>query len=140
MANNLFDFGMIGLGVMGRNLLLNMADHGAIATASFLDCGLPSTVGIGDLVIPEVVVDGETGLLVPPRDHHALAHAIARLLKDQKLREQMGGAGFERVQRVFSAARMVEQTLEVYRAYGGVHEGARDRGLSADSPRPPARD
>src|SRR5256886_14585672 len=28
---------------------LNMADHGAIATASFLDCGLPSTVGIGDL-------------------------------------------------------------------------------------------
>ena len=28
MANPLFDFGMIGLGVMGRNLLLNMADHG----------------------------------------------------------------------------------------------------------------
>ena len=28
---------------------LNMADHGAIATASFLDCGLPSTVGVGDL-------------------------------------------------------------------------------------------
>ena len=28
MSNNLFDFGMIGLGVMGQNLLLNMADHG----------------------------------------------------------------------------------------------------------------
>src|ERR1700730_12117851 len=28
MANQLYDFGMIGLGVMGRNLLLNMADHG----------------------------------------------------------------------------------------------------------------
>jgi 6-phosphogluconate dehydrogenase len=28
MSKNLFDFGMIGLGVMGRNLLLNMADHG----------------------------------------------------------------------------------------------------------------
>ncbi len=28
---------------------LNMADHGAIATASFLDCGLPSTVGVGNL-------------------------------------------------------------------------------------------
>jgi 6-phosphogluconate dehydrogenase len=28
MSNNVFDFGMIGLGVMGRNLLLNMADHG----------------------------------------------------------------------------------------------------------------
>jgi hypothetical protein len=29
---------------------LNMADHGAVSTASFLDCGLPSTVGVGDLV------------------------------------------------------------------------------------------
>jgi glycosyltransferase involved in cell wall biosynthesis len=89
--------------------------------------------------IPEVVLDGETGLLVPPRDHHALAHAIAKLLKDQKLREQMGTAGFERVQRVFSAERMVERTLEVYRAYAGVHEGGRGTGLSADRPHPPAR-
>jgi glycosyltransferase involved in cell wall biosynthesis len=88
--------------------------------------------------IPEVVLDGETGLLVPPRDHHALARAITTLLKDQALREQMGRAGFARVQRVFSADRMVERTLEVYREYGG-RSGARDRGLSADSPRPPAR-
>jgi glycosyltransferase involved in cell wall biosynthesis len=77
--------------------------------------------------IPEVVVDGEKGLLVPPRDHHALAHAIAALLKDQKRREQMGAAGLERVQRIFSAERMVEKTLEVY------------RNLSADSARPAAR-
>ena len=66
--------------------------------------------------IPEVVVDGDTGLLVPPRDHHALAHAIARLLKDQKLRDRMGAAGLARVEQMFSADRMVERTLEVYRA------------------------
>ena len=66
--------------------------------------------------IPEVVVDGETGFLVPPRDHHALAHAISTLLKDQALRARMGAAGLERVQRIFSAERMVERTLEVYRS------------------------
>jgi hypothetical protein len=36
-------------GVAALRDTLNMADHGAIATASFLDCGLPSTVGVGDL-------------------------------------------------------------------------------------------
>jgi glycosyltransferase involved in cell wall biosynthesis len=71
-------------------------------------------------------VDGETGLLVPPRDHHALARAIATLLKDHQRREQMGAAGLERVQRMFSAERMVEKTLEVY------------RNLSAGSARPAA--
>ncbi|HSZ32327.1 MAG TPA: NAD(P)-binding domain-containing protein, partial [Puia sp.] len=37
MENNLFDFGMIGLGTMGRNLLLNMADHGFKAIGFDLD-------------------------------------------------------------------------------------------------------
>lgn len=65
--------------------------------------------------IPDVVVDGDTGVLVPPRDHQALAQAIVRLLKDDDLRARMGRAGFERVQRMFSAERMVEETLTVYR-------------------------
>ena len=66
--------------------------------------------------IPEVVADGETGLLVPPRDHHALANAIVQLLKDEGRRKRMGEAGLERVQRIFSAERMVERTLDVPRA------------------------
>jgi hypothetical protein len=36
-------------GVAALRDTLNMADHGAVATSSFLDCGLPSTVGVGDL-------------------------------------------------------------------------------------------
>ena len=36
-------------GVAALRDTLNMADHGAVATASFLDCGLPSTVGVGNL-------------------------------------------------------------------------------------------
>jgi L-malate glycosyltransferase len=64
--------------------------------------------------IPEVVVDGETGFLVPPRDHDAMAGAIVTLLKDDALRQRMGEAGRARVRRIFSAERMVQDTLRVY--------------------------
>ena len=65
--------------------------------------------------IPEVVADGQTGLLVPPRDHHAMAAAIVRLLQDAALRKQMGDAGLALAQAKFSAERMVEETLGAYR-------------------------
>lgn len=64
--------------------------------------------------IPEVVIDGETGFLVPPRDHDAMAGTIVKLLKDDALRHRMGKAGRARVQSVFSAERMVQETLRVY--------------------------
>ena len=65
--------------------------------------------------IPEVVADGETGLLVPPRDVRELAAAIVTLLKDPDRRDRMGRAGLERVKRLFNADTMVERTLAVYR-------------------------
>ncbi len=65
--------------------------------------------------IPEVVSHDETGLLVPPRDARALASAIAKLLREPERRERMGRAGLERVTKLFSADRMVEKTLGVYR-------------------------
>ena len=64
--------------------------------------------------IPEVVEEGETGLLVPPRNPQALAHAIVRLLRDEPLRQRMAAAGLARVSAHFSADRMVQQTLDVY--------------------------
>jgi glycosyltransferase involved in cell wall biosynthesis len=64
--------------------------------------------------IPEVVVDGQTGLLVPPRDHAAMADAIVTLLKDDDLRRRMGQAGRKRACSQFSAERMVQDTLRVY--------------------------
>ena len=81
--------------------------------------------------IPEVVSHGETGFLVPPRDAHELAAAIARLLKDPQRRQQMGLAGLERVKRIFSADQMVEKTLGVYRKLAGT-------GHAADTARCPA--
>ncbi len=65
--------------------------------------------------MPEVVADGETGLLVPPRDDRALAAAIVTLLKDRQKRIAMGAAGERRVREHFSAERMVQDTLDLYR-------------------------
>jgi len=65
--------------------------------------------------IPEIVEDGVNGLLVPPRDHAALAAAIVRALKDDDLRRWMGEAGFARVSERFTVERMVEKTVDVYR-------------------------
>jgi L-malate glycosyltransferase len=89
--------------------------------------------------IPEVVSHGETGLLVAPRDHRALAAAISGLLKNQERRERMGRAGLERVKRLFTAERMVERTLDVYRARAGGHsEGVGGTARAADIASRPA--
>jgi L-malate glycosyltransferase len=64
--------------------------------------------------IPEVVVHEQTGFLVPPRDHEALARAIVTLLKHDDLRRTMGAAGRARARSLFSAERMVQDTLRVY--------------------------
>jgi len=73
--------------------------------------------------IPEVVVDGETGLLVPPRDHTAMAGAIVSLLRDPDQRLRMGEAGFQRVFTRFSAERMVRETAAVYEAVLAARRG-----------------
>ena len=77
-------------------------------------CGKPivATTAGG---MPEVVADGRTGLLVPPRDHAAMADALIKLLTDAALRAEMGAAGLARVRARFSAERMVQDTLDVYR-------------------------
>ena len=64
--------------------------------------------------VPEVLADGETGYLVPPRDVAALATRIVQLLKDQALRARMGRAGLARARRLFTVERMVEETAAAY--------------------------
>jgi glycosyltransferase involved in cell wall biosynthesis len=81
--------------------------------------------------IPEVVVDEETGLLVGPRDHAAMAKAIVRLLSDRALRERMGAAGFARVQERFTAERMVAATTEIYARVAGTSHAADIASLAA---------
>ena len=63
---------------------------------------------------PEVVIDGETGLLVPPGDAEALTSAITRLLKNPQLREEMGQAGRKRVESEFSINNTVREVKRLY--------------------------
>jgi glycosyltransferase involved in cell wall biosynthesis len=64
--------------------------------------------------IPEAVVHGETGLLVPPGEPAPLAASIVRLLKDAGVRRQYGEAGRARVAEQFGVDRLVDGTLASY--------------------------
>ena len=65
--------------------------------------------------IPDVIADGESGFLVPPRDPEALADRIVRLLKDANLRAAMGKRGRHTVEQSYSIDRMVDELERVYR-------------------------
>ena len=62
----------------------------------------------------DLVVDGETGILVPSRDVPALRAALERLLGDAELRETMGAAARERIRSRFAWDAVTAATLEVY--------------------------
>lgn len=64
---------------------------------------------------PELVIDGETGLLVPPNDSSALSTAILALVQDEFLRNEMGRRGVEQVRQKFSAQTAVQATTALYK-------------------------
>jgi glycosyltransferase involved in cell wall biosynthesis len=61
--------------------------------------------------VPEIITDGSTGLLVPPRNVLALAEAILKLLKDQKLRSSCSSAARAEALKRFDIARCVDQLV-----------------------------
>jgi len=76
-------------------------------------CSKP-IVGTDVMSIPEIVQQGETGLLVPAQDVSALAEALDTLIANPELRDQFGKAGFQRLKRRFTVEQMVRKTAEVY--------------------------
>ena len=79
---------------------------------------------------PELVVDGESGVLVPPRDPEAMAAALARLLRDPALAGRLARGGQERVASGFSSEARLDRIEALYarliagRARGGATGGA----------------
>jgi len=63
---------------------------------------------------PEVVLDGKTGLTVPPGDAARLANAIRRLLRDPRLRGELGRNARKFVLEKFTQQRQIQQTQELY--------------------------
>src|SRR5262249_21219906 len=81
----------------------------------------------------EVVIDGETGSVVPRRSAYCLAQAVLTLLLDAELRRRMGKEGLRRVRTVFSLESMVTATEQVYEsALRRAGEGRRRRPLHAE--------
>src|SRR5690606_21075079 len=64
--------------------------------------------------VGHVVIDGATGLLVPPGDVSALAFAVARLGSDPALRSRLGAAGRERWRDAFTLERSARSVLDLY--------------------------
>jgi glycosyltransferase involved in cell wall biosynthesis len=65
--------------------------------------------------VPEIVVHGETGLLVPPADPHALATAVRELLADRGRAARLGAAGRRRAETTFGLAGHATAVERVYR-------------------------
>jgi phosphatidyl-myo-inositol dimannoside synthase len=74
--------------------------------------GLPVVAGSAGGTV-DAVEDGETGVLVDPRDHVALAHAIADLLLDRERARRLGAAGAARVRRDFSWPSVAERVESI---------------------------
>ncbi len=84
-----------------------------LPAAEAMACGTPviaTTAG----AFPEVIADGETGVLVPPADARALADAIESMLGDAPGRAAMGAAGVRRIEQHFSWAVCARRTAALY--------------------------
>jgi colanic acid/amylovoran biosynthesis glycosyltransferase len=81
--------------------------------------GIP-VVASGISGIPELVEEGVSGLLVPPRDPRAVADALGRLLDDAPLRQQLGAAGREKVVREFDSHTNAAELVSRFRVHAGV--------------------
>jgi glycosyltransferase involved in cell wall biosynthesis len=68
--------------------------------------------------IPEIVADGETGILVPPGDPHALGLAIQQMAESRELRMRMGEKARERIERTASPEAYAAQLVKVLERIG----------------------
>lgn len=94
--------------------LSSVAEGMPLAIMMAMALGKPVVANAVDGV-PELVVEGETGLLVPPRDPVAFSAALRRMIEDPALRHRCGKAGRLRVDSHFTHCSMAETTNRLYR-------------------------
>jgi glycosyltransferase involved in cell wall biosynthesis len=101
----------------GSDLVVDASYAGLGLTGSLREALAVETPVIGTSLegIPELITDGETGLLVPPRNPDALAQAILHVVENPTRAKAMARAGRKRVEAQFSMAVKVERTEALYR-------------------------
>jgi alpha-maltose-1-phosphate synthase len=101
-----------------------------IVNLEAMACG---TAVVGSRVggIPEVVADGETGLLVPPREPPALARAINTLVADERRAAEMGRLGRKRAVADFGWPGIAAQTADLYAELAGNRRPGAARGAGS---------
>ncbi len=100
--------------------------------------GIPAIVALRHR-IEDVVVDGETGVIVPPQDPRSLAQATLRLADDAGLRQRLGRNARERYRRQFAPQPIADQMLALYRSLvpnGSDELGGRAQALAATTRSP----
>jgi glycosyltransferase involved in cell wall biosynthesis len=128
-----------GLGYVAREEVLDHYRRAAVVVCPSRRDGFPvacaEAMAYGRPVVasavgglPDMVVDGETGLLVPPRDPGALRAAIDRLLADADLRRRLGQAARERISALCSWDTVVDATLAAYEDALAVRRSTPGRG------------
>lgn len=113
------------LGEFDVFVLSSIAEGIPLTVLEAMAAGLPVVAtrvgGVG-----EVVVDGETGVLVPPSTPEALAHALGALARDAGLRQRLGAAGHARAETRFGMRAMVAAYASLYdELLEGTHASAR---------------
>ncbi len=102
--------------------IVNIFDIGVLAThgegisnsiMEYMALGKPVVASEGGGTC-EIVLDGITGFLVPPRDPQALAAKICQLLDNPELGRRMGSAGRQQIKEAFSVERLTADTLRLY--------------------------
>jgi glycosyltransferase involved in cell wall biosynthesis len=98
---------------MDLSVLTSLTEGLSITLLESMDHGLPVVVtDVGGN--PEVVVHGETGILVPPGDAASFVEAVVGLLLDPEMRRRMGAAARRRVDAEFRIARTAERYAALY--------------------------
>jgi glycosyltransferase involved in cell wall biosynthesis len=101
------------LGALNVAVISSDYEGSPLSVMEYMEAGLPVVATrVGG--VPDIVVDGETGLLVPPRDPAAIAQAITQLLEQPELAKAMGGAGQTRRRTEFDLGATVRRVEELY--------------------------
>jgi len=107
--------------------LSSLSEGTPITILEAMACAKPAVVtSVGGC--PEVVVDGKTGFVVPPRDPGKLAQALLKLVQDPALARAMGEAGCRRVRMEYSVEVNLRRLTDLYRG------ALREKGYQVDWP------